>query len=40
MDGKLALANGLSQWITGGAARKKTQNLRSQFDAVAVEILP
>ena len=36
LDGKLALANGLSQWITGGAARKKTQNLRSQFDAVAV----
>ncbi len=36
LDGKLALANGLSQWITGIEARKKAQSLRSDFDAVAV----
>ena len=36
LDGKLALANGLSQWITGSASRKKSQSLRSDFDAVAV----
>lgn len=36
LDGKIALTNGCSQWITGAEARKKGQSLRSQFDAVGI----
>lgn len=34
LDGKIALENGESQWITGDLARKKTHQLRSQHDAI------
>lgn len=36
MDGRIALANGKSQWITGEAARRFGHLLRSQYDAVLV----
>lgn len=34
LDGKIALANGVSQWITGPAARKDVQRFRAQSCAV------
>lgn len=35
-DGRIALANGESQWITGPTARARVQALRARFDAVLV----
>ncbi len=34
LDGRVALADGRSQWITGEASRAHVQNLRSQYDAI------
>lgn len=34
LDGRIALANGESKWITGAAARADVQRLRSQMSAV------
>lgn len=36
LDGKVALANGKSQWITGDLARRHVHLMRSMFDAVMV----
>jgi len=36
LDGKIALANGQSKWITGEAARAKGRELRGQYDGIAV----
>jgi len=38
LDGRVALANGKSQWITGEASRKQVHRLRAQMDAVLVGI--
>ena len=38
LDGKMALSNGVSQWITGGQSRAYDQNLRKECDAIAVGI--
>jgi diaminohydroxyphosphoribosylaminopyrimidine deaminase/5-amino-6-(5-phosphoribosylamino)uracil reductase len=34
MDGKIALPDGTSQWITGEPARARVQSLRGEYDAV------
>ncbi len=36
LDGKIALANGASEWITGEAARAAGRKLRAMHDAIAV----
>lgn len=36
LDGRIALANGESQWITGEAARAEVHHLRATHDAVVV----
>lgn len=36
LDGRIALANGRSQWITGEAARAEVHRLRANHDAVVV----
>lgn len=36
LDGKIALANGASEWITGEAARSEGRKLRADHDAIAV----
>ena len=36
LDGKIALANGESQWITGAEARQYAHRMRAEFDAVMV----
>ncbi|CAM3796189.1 RibD family protein [Litorimonas haliclonae] len=36
LDGKIALANGQSEWITGEVARKEGRKLRARHDAIAV----
>jgi len=36
LDGKIALANGQSEWITGETARKEGRKLRARHDAIAV----
>lgn len=36
LDGKIALANGESQWITGGRARQFAHRLRATHDAIMV----
>ncbi len=36
LDGKIALANGMSEWITGEEARKEGRKLRARHDAIAV----
>ena len=38
LDGKVALGNGKSQWITGEIARRHVHQLRAQHDAVLVGI--
>ena len=38
IDGKIALANGKSQWITCEETRKVTRAMRAQFDAIIVGI--
>lgn len=38
LDGKIALASGESQWITGDRARKHTHLIRSQHDGVLVGV--
>ncbi len=36
LDGRIALANGTSKWITGAAARAEVHHLRAAHDAVIV----
>lgn len=36
LDGKIALKNGQSQWITGPESREEVQRIRSNYDAVLV----
>jgi diaminohydroxyphosphoribosylaminopyrimidine deaminase/5-amino-6-(5-phosphoribosylamino)uracil reductase len=36
LDGRIALGNGDSKWITGPAARQAVQALRAQYDAILV----
>ena len=36
LDGKIALANGQSQWVTGEAARAHGRQLRTENDAIAI----
>jgi len=36
LDGKIALANGQSEWITGEEARNKGREFRAEHDAIAV----
>jgi diaminohydroxyphosphoribosylaminopyrimidine deaminase/5-amino-6-(5-phosphoribosylamino)uracil reductase len=36
LDGKIALENGVSQWITGSEARQEVQSLRGAYDAVLI----
>jgi len=38
LDGKIATANGESQWITGVRAREHVHKLRGQMDAIAVGV--
>ena len=38
LDGKIALANGMSEWITGEAARTEGRKLRARHDAIAVGV--
>ncbi len=38
LDGKIAAADGESQWITGEAARRHAHRLRSEMDAVMVGV--
>ncbi len=38
LDGKTALANGTSQWITGPAARKDVQRLRARSSAIVTGV--
>lgn len=38
LDGRIALANGTSQWITGDAARHEVHRLRAEHDAVVTGI--
>ena len=36
LDGKIALANGASKWVTGEAARAHGRALRAEHDAIAI----
>ena len=36
LDGKIALANGMSEWITGQKARSEGRKLRATHDAIAI----
>ncbi|MEP6341906.1 MAG: RibD family protein [Maricaulaceae bacterium] len=36
LDGKIALANGQSEWVTGDAAREHGRRLRGSHDAIAI----
>ena len=36
LDGKIALSNGDSEWVTGEAARRAGRRLRAEHDAIAV----
>ena len=38
MDGRIALANGVSQWITGSDSRARVHRMRADHDAVLVGV--
>ena len=38
MDGRIALANGVSQWITGSESRARVHDMRATHDAVLVGV--
>ena len=38
MDGRIALSNGVSQWITGSEARARVHQMRAEHDAVLVGV--
>jgi diaminohydroxyphosphoribosylaminopyrimidine deaminase/5-amino-6-(5-phosphoribosylamino)uracil reductase len=38
MDGRIALANGVSQWITGSESRARVHQMRAEHDAVLVGV--
>lgn len=38
MDGRIALANGVSQWITGSQSRARVHQMRAEHDAVLVGV--
>lgn len=38
MDGRIALSNGVSQWITGSASRARVHEMRAAHDAVVVGV--
>ncbi|MDJ0921227.1 MAG: RibD family protein [Henriciella sp.] len=38
MDGRIALANGVSQWITGSEARARVHQMRAEHDVVLVGV--
>ncbi len=38
LDGKIALSNRQSQWITNDSARKTTRAMRAQFDAIIIGV--
>ncbi|MHA7900652.1 MAG: RibD family protein [Henriciella sp.] len=38
MDGRIALANGVSQWITGSESRARVHQMRADHDAVLVGV--
>jgi len=39
LDGRIALSNGVSRWITGEASRKEVHRIRARLDAVLVGVL-
>lgn len=38
MDGRIALSNGVSQWITGSESRARVHRMRAEHDAVLVGV--
>ncbi|MEM1087959.1 MAG: RibD family protein [Pseudomonadota bacterium] len=38
LDGRIALSNGISQWITGSASRARVHQMRANHDAVLVGV--